>query len=132
MFLITATLILSLPMSHIKNTFHFSILIWNYQRISFLLISLLNQLGGIGIFPILLHTQNIRRNLLFTVKLWDWILSAQKKKDFDKHICEMKSWFSQRGYLQKLIENETSKLKFSGQRVSHKKKAEKGIPASPT
>ena len=44
----------------------------------------------------------------------------------------MKSWFSQRGYLQKLIENETSKLKFSGQRVSHKKKAEKGIPASPT
>ena len=40
----------------------------------------------------------------------------------------MKSWFSQRGYQQNLIETETSKVKFSGQRISHMTKAEKGIP----
>ena len=37
----------------------------------------------------------------------------------------MKSWFSQTGYLQKLIETETSKVKFSGQRVSHSTKVGK-------
>ena len=40
----------------------------------------------------------------------------------------MKSWFSQRGYPQKVIETETSKVKFSGQRVFHRKKVEKGVP----
>ena len=40
----------------------------------------------------------------------------------------MKSWFSQRGYPQKLIETETSKVKFSGQRVFHRTKVEKGVP----
>ena len=49
-------------------------------------------------------------------------------KDFDKHICEMKSWFSQRGYPQKLIETENSKVKFSVQRVFHGSKIEKGVP----
>ena len=40
----------------------------------------------------------------------------------------MKSWFSQRGYPQKLIETETSKVKFSGRRVFHRTKVEKGVP----
>ena len=40
----------------------------------------------------------------------------------------MKSWFPQRGYPQKLIETETSKVKFSGQRVLYRTKVEKGIP----
>ena len=40
----------------------------------------------------------------------------------------MKSWFSQRGYPQKLIETETSKVKFSGQRVFHRTKVEEGVP----
>ena len=40
----------------------------------------------------------------------------------------MKSWFSQRGYPQKRIETETSKVKFSGQRVLHWTKVEKGFP----
>ena len=39
----------------------------------------------------------------------------------------MKSWFSLRGYPHKLTENETSKVKFSGQRVFHRKKFEKGV-----
>ena len=37
----------------------------------------------------------------------------------------MKSWFSQRGYPQTLIETETSKAKLYGQRVSHRKKLKK-------
>ena len=40
----------------------------------------------------------------------------------------MKSWFSQRGYPQNLIETETSKVKFSGRRDFHRAKAEKGVP----
>ena len=40
----------------------------------------------------------------------------------------MKSWFSQRGYPQKLIETETSRVKLYGQRVFHRTKVEKGVP----
>ena len=40
----------------------------------------------------------------------------------------MKSWFSQRRYPQNLIESETSKVKFSVQRVFHRAKVEKGVP----
>ena len=40
----------------------------------------------------------------------------------------MKSWFSQRGYPQKLMENGTSKVRFSGQRVFHRTKVEKDVP----
>ena len=39
----------------------------------------------------------------------------------------MKSWFSQRGCPQKLIENEPSTVKFSGQRVFHRAMVEKGV-----
>ena len=39
----------------------------------------------------------------------------------------MKLWFSQRGYPQKLIETETSKVKFFGQRVFHRAKVEKDV-----
>ena len=53
---------------------------------------------------------------------------CSEEKDFKKPIAEMKSWFSQRGYPQKLIETETSKVKFSGRRVFHTTKAEKGVP----
>ena len=40
----------------------------------------------------------------------------------------MKSWFSQEGHPQKLIETETSKVKFSGQSVFHRTKVTKGVP----
>ena len=40
----------------------------------------------------------------------------------------MKSSFSQRGYPQKFIETEISKVKFSGQRDFHRTKVEKGVP----
>ena len=40
----------------------------------------------------------------------------------------MKSWFLKRGYPQKLIETETSKVKFSGQSVFHRTKVEKSVP----
>ena len=40
----------------------------------------------------------------------------------------MKSWFQHREYPQKLIETETSKVTFSGQRVFHRAKVEKGVP----
>ena len=53
---------------------------------------------------------------------------CSEEKDFEKHIAEMKSWFSQRGYPQKLIETETSKCKFSGRRVFRRTKVEKGVP----
>ena len=51
----------------------------------------------------------------------------RRKNDFVKHICEMKSWFSKSGYAQNLIETEFSKAKFSGKRVFHIKKVEKGV-----
>ena len=100
---------------------------WNYRVISFLLICILNQLTGISICTMHLHNQNIRRNLLFTAKLWDWVEFVQKKK-IVKNICEIKSWFSQGGYPLKLIETETSKVKFSVQRVFHRTKVQKGVP----
>ena len=40
----------------------------------------------------------------------------------------MKSWFSQGGCPQKLIETETSKVKFSGRTVFHRTKVEKDVP----
>ena len=40
----------------------------------------------------------------------------------------MKSWFSQRGYPEKIIETEANKVKFSVQRVFHRMKVEKGVP----
>ena len=40
----------------------------------------------------------------------------------------MKPGLSKRRYLQKLIENKTSKVKLSGQRVLHRTKVEKGVP----
>ena len=39
----------------------------------------------------------------------------------------MKSWFSQRGYPQKLMETETSKVKFSGPRVPIGQKLDKVV-----
>ena len=53
---------------------------------------------------------------------------CSEEKDFENHIGEKKSCFSQRGYSQKPIESETSKVKFSGQRVFHRTKVEKGVP----
>ena len=40
----------------------------------------------------------------------------------------MKSWFSQRGCPQKLIETETSKVRFFGRTVFHRTKVENGVP----
>ena len=53
---------------------------------------------------------------------------CSEEKDCEKHICEMKSWFSKRGYPQKVMKTKTSKIKFSGQRVFHRAKIKKGVP----
>ena len=54
---------------------------------------------------------------------------CSEEKDFKKHFAETKSWFSQRGYPQKLIETETSEVKFSGRRVFHSfPKVENTVP----
>ena len=46
---------------------------------------------------------------------------CSEEKDFEKHLCKIKSWFSQRRYPQKLIKTETSK-------VTHRTKVEQGVP----
>ena len=72
------------------------------------------------------HPEHTKKSLVYSE---DLRLSriCSEEEDFKKHICEMKSWFSQRGYPQKLIETGTSKVKFSGQRVFHRTKLEKGV-----
>ena len=82
MFLRTATLKINWTNCPIKNTFHFQILPWNYKEISFLLTCILNELTAISIFTVLFQIQNKRQNLLFTVKLWDWVVYVQKKTFF--------------------------------------------------
>ena len=128
MFLITATLTSSLPMSLIKNKFHFQTLTWNYRGISFLFVSMLNQLTCISIFTILLHTQNIQRNLLFTTKLRDWVAYSQNKKILINMFVKW-NYGSHRGdNCKKLKETNTSKVKTSVQKGSYKKKVEKDVP----
>ena len=51
------------------------------------------------------------------------------KNDFEKHLVDMKSWFQARGYPSDLIQKETNKVKFSGNRDKNKsKKKSKGVP----
>ena len=73
------------------------------------------------------HPEHTKKSVVYSQALRLSRICSEEK-DFEKHICEMKSWFSQRGYPQKLIETETSKVKFSGQRVFHRTKVEKGFP----
>ena len=72
------------------------------------------------------HPEHTKKSVVYSQSL---TLSriCSEEKDFEKHICELKSWFSQRGYPQKPIETETSKGKFSGQRVFYRTKVEKGV-----
>ena len=64
-----------------------------------------------------LHSEHTKKPVAYSQDL--------RNSDFEKHIYEMKSRFSQSGYPQKHIETELSKVKFSGQRVSHMTKVEK-------
>ena len=73
------------------------------------------------------HPEHTKKSVVYSQALRLSRICSEEK-DFKKHIGEMKSWFSQRGYPQKLIETETSKVKFSGQRVFHRTKVEKGVP----
>ena len=95
-------LALFLLMSLIKNKFHFWILTWICWVLSFLLICISNQLTGINIFTIRLHTQSIRSNLLFTVKLWDWAKFAQKKKILKKIFLKLNHGFHRRDTRKKI------------------------------
>ena len=73
------------------------------------------------------HPEHTKKSVVYSQALrLSRICSAEK--DFKKHIAEMKSWFSQRRFPQKLIETETSKVKCSGGRVFHRTKVEKGVP----
>ena len=73
------------------------------------------------------HPEHTKKSVVYSQALRLSRICSEEK-DFKKHIGEMKSWFSQRGYPQKLIETETSKVKFSGRRVFHRTKVEKGVP----
>ena len=64
------------------------------------------------------HTKNICR-LQTSYQTESNLL--RRKSDLVKHICEMKSWFSQRGYQQKFFETHFSKAKFSGEFSIEKK-----------
>ena len=72
------------------------------------------------------HPEHTKKSVVYSQALRLSRICSEEK-DFEKHICEMKSWFSWMGYLQKLVETEASKVKFSGQRVFHWTKAEKGV-----
>ena len=76
---------------------------------------ILKHLTGINIFTILPHTQ--KKSVVYSQSLRLCCICS-KEKDFDRYICKMKSWFSQRRYPQKQ-KNETSKVKFLGQTVFH-------------
>ena len=72
-------------------------------------------------------TEHTKKSVVHSQALkLSWVCSEEK--DFEKHICEMKSWFSQRGCPQKLIETETSKVRFFGRTVFHRTKVENGVP----
>ena len=115
-------------MSLIKNKFHFQTLTWNYWGISFLLVSMLNQLTCISIFTILLHTQNIQRNLLYTTKLRDWVAYSQNKKILINMFVKWNYGSHREDNCKKLKETDTSKVKTSVQKGSYKKKVEKDVP----
>ena len=74
-----------------------------------------------------LHAEHTKKSVVYSQALRLSRICSEEK-DFKKHIAEMKSWFSQRGYPQKLIETETSKVKFSSRKVFHRTKVEKGVP----
>ena len=73
------------------------------------------------------HPEYTKKSVVYSQALRLSRISSEEK-DFKKHIAEMKAWFSQRGYPLKLIETETSKVKFSGRRVFHRAKVGKGVP----
>ena len=52
---------------------------------------------------------------------------SPEKKDFKKHIGDIKSWYSQKGYPERLIEPETSKVKLSVQRFFHRTNVEEAV-----
>ena len=72
------------------------------------------------------HPEHTKKSVVYSQALRLSRICSEEK-DFKKHICEMKSWFLQRGYPQKLIETETRKVRFSGQRFFHRTKVEKGV-----
>ena len=73
------------------------------------------------------HPGHTKKSVVYTQALRLSRICSEEK-DFEKHICEIKPWFSQRGYPQKLTETETSKVKYYDQRVFHRAKVEKGAP----
>ena len=72
------------------------------------------------------HPEHMKKSVIYSQVLRLSRICSEEQ-DFVKHVCELKSWFSKRGYPQKLIETKTSKVKSSGQRVFHGTKVEKGV-----
>ena len=60
------------------------------------------------------HPQHTKKSVVYSQALRLSRICSEKK-DFKTHICEMRLWFSQRGYPQKLIETKTRKVNFSSQ-----------------
>ena len=73
------------------------------------------------------HPEHTKKSIVYSQALRLSRICSEKE-DFKKHIVEIKSWFSQRGYPQKLIETQTSKVKFSCRTVFHRTKVEEGVP----
>ena len=65
------------------------------------------------------HPEHTKRYVVYSQTLRLSRIFSEEK-DIEKHICETKSWFSQRGYPQKFIETKTRKVRFSGQGVFHR------------
>ena len=74
------------------------------------------------------HSAHTKRSIIYSQALRMSRICSYKN-DFEKHLVDMKSWFQARGYPSDLIQKETNKVKFSGNRDKNKsKKKSKGVP----
>ena len=65
------------------------------------------------------HPDNIKRSIIYSQTLWASRLCSFKE-DFANHSEKMKTWFSKRGYPDKIIENEMKKVNFGESRSKTK------------
>ena len=74
------------------------------------------------------HPAHNKRSIIYSPALRMSRICSYKT-DFKKHLLDMKSWFQARGYPSDLVQKETNKVKFSGNRDKNKsKKKSKGVP----
>ena len=74
------------------------------------------------------HPAHIKRSIIYSQALRMSRICSYKN-DFEKHLVDMKSWFQARGYPSDLVQKETNKVKFLGNRDKNKsKKKFKEVP----